>query len=289
MLNSDSSTEREMAYGRVSSTNAISCIDWLSAITFDAVDIEDLIELSTPDYKGNGFTFKLVGSEWKIWFKQFNDGRVFFSVNPSYFSSGWDLLDVLRKSLGSWALKAKVSRLDCAVTLPTSFQKAFMGLDFGTKRSIERYPENSLGRSVYVGRNGKRNEMLIYDKRKQSKTKRNESPISHPCTRIEIHSLIKKGMRVEDLPGLVDHRPFKHVTRYKIEFVEPTSKSPKVWLRYGEFKSLVEREGFFMARRILAKQSNRNFKLYEPFFNRTRVKPSLDTIFRRGMAQFFKQ
>lgn len=286
-----SATEELMAYGRVNSTGAVSSIDWISAVTLVAVDIDSLIELSTPDFKGSGYTTKFSGKDSKIWFKQFKDKRVLFSFNPSKeFSNGWELLDELRNELGPWALKAKISRLDCAVTLPLSFQDVFMGLDFGSKRSVERYPENSLGRNVYVGRQGRRNELLIYDKRKQSKTLQGQVPIQHPCTRIEINSIVKKGMTVEELPQLVDHRPFRHIIRYKITFNEPVIKSTKVWRRYGEFVSLVEREGFFMARKILHKKTKRNFmKLYGPFFELQKVKPSFDTIFRKGMAQFFEQ
>lgn len=291
MFNSTPFTEGNMAYGRVSSTVAVSSLDWLTAVTLVPVDIDSLVELSVPDFKGAGYTTRFSGKDSKVWFKQFKDKRVLFSFNPSKdFTSGWELLNALRMDLGPWALEARVSRLDCAVTLPLSFQDVFMGLDFGSKRSVERYPENSLGRSVYVGRKGRRNEMLIYDKRKQSRTLKNESEIKYPCTRIEINSLVKKGMKVKELPQLIEHRPFRHVIRKEIVFKEPTVASVKKWRRYGEFVSLVEREGFFMTKKILAKKTTRNFlKLYGSFYELNPVRPSLDSIFKRGMAQFFQQ
>jgi len=173
MLNTDAFTEG-MAYGRVSPTGAVACLDWLSAVTSDPVDIDRLIDLSEPVFKGRGYIFKYSGRPWKIWFNQFKDGKVVFSVNPSHFVSGWDLLESLREALGGWALKARLTRVDCTVTLPLPFQQVFIGLDFGSKRSVERYLDNPKGRSVYVGRKGRRNELVIYDKRKESKNEKSQ-------------------------------------------------------------------------------------------------------------------
>lgn len=46
MLNSNSSLKEikaKSAYGRVNSTRALSCLDWLAAYTLDAIDIDSLI------------------------------------------------------------------------------------------------------------------------------------------------------------------------------------------------------------------------------------------------------
>lgn len=165
-----------------------------------------------------------------------------------------------------------------------------MGLDFGSKRYVERYVDSPKGRTVYIGRNGRRNETSIYDKRKQSKSVKGETPLTHDCTRIEINSLVKKRMRVRDLPSLSGHKPFRHMTRNEVIFHEPTTKSPVAWQRFGAFKSLTEREGLAMARRTLDKKSGRNFNSqFGDFYELKRINPSLDSIFQSGMAEFFKQ
>ena len=298
MPNAAKSPETKTAYGPVHRDHAVGCIDWLTAITSEdtadeyADEISTLLHRCRPDYKGVGSTLKV--DDCTIWLKRMSGRTVLFSFNPTPRFKKWrgrnGLKQFLQNELGEWSLKAQISRLDHSVTLPLDPKDVFCGIDFGPKRFVESTSDGNNGRTVYAGRIGRRKEVLLYDKMRQSRRTKNK--IEHQCTRLEINYVPKindRRMKVEELPFLIEHKPFRQITRYEIELTLPKVRSCEQWRRFGQFEVMCERESFVMARRVLSKRTNKNFvKLYSNFFERTLVTPNFDQIYNKALKEFFR-
>ncbi len=290
------STDTDSAYGRTSPLHAVSCIDWLQASSADAVDKSEygsLFMRARQTYRGDAYTLDEVPG-CKIWLKRRRDGTIKFSFNPSQFTK-WSgergLKEALVNTLGRWCLGAVVHRLDIAVTIPESFEATLTGISFDKRRFIDHYSTSTKGRSVYFGRIKNRKEGLLYDKQRQSQLLADKSKrLSYPCTRIEINSVPVRSdrFRINDLPKLVKHRPFKGIIRHKVTFYKPDRDNIKSIQRSAELKLLFKREGEWQAKRTLARMCNRNFeRLYGPLYEKIIVKPSLNKIYLAAMKEFF--
>lgn len=110
-----------------------------------------------------------------------------------------------------------------------------------------------------------------------------------PLTRVEINSVPVDGMKVRELNQVLDFEPFRHVTRYRVTFVEPPPTASRAVLRrFYEFKALAEKYGLWQTRRDLNKKSKRNFKRdYGDFYEVEELQPTLDEIFQQGIRGFF--
>lgn len=279
--------------------NDITCsVDTLRAFTLNPID-ENLIKPLYPKSERvdpYGWRLNYFDEDQSIFFHRNKKGIVAFELSLSTFKTVSDALEYICRELGPWALEARISRLDVNVNFPQPFNEVFHGLDFGKKRTCERWGAHATGESFYIGVKGKRWELIVYDKRKESRSKKNKGkpPIKHPCTRIEIVTLPKKKMLVRELSLLRNHRPFGHVKRYSVKLIPPVQEadeSTKEFLkrfgRYHEFKARYEDWGFFLARRKIAVQTQRNFHLhYGDFYSRQIVRPSLDEIFLQGITAF---
>lgn len=286
-----------------SDPNSITCtVDTLRAATLDPIDEELILNLqrrSKKLFRQPGWKYSLFEPGKSIWFNRYKDGKVSFELNMSDHDNAWDAFEVLREEFGDWALDAKIVRLDVNLTIPLPIREVYNGLDFGRKRSCERWGSKSTGESFYIGMKGRKHEMIIYDKRKESRAEKNKGKpkIKHPCTRIEINSIPKKGMLVKELPLLRRHRPFSHVTRYKILLKRPVMREgegERSYLRrlgrFMEFKSKYEDWGIHLTRRRLSIESHRNYHVwYRHFYSLRKLEPSLDDIFQIGIDGFFRQ
>jgi hypothetical protein len=222
-------------------------------------------------------------SKIKLWFNELDNGDTVFSFNPSDFNCFSEALELLDEIFGKGVRSAKISRLDCALTLPHQFDEVFRGLDFGPRRTIESYPESANQRGVYVGKHKRKYACLIYDKQKKEK-------LSYPCTRLEINSIPKGGLELKQLPKIKRHTPFSKMKRYKVKFKKPTKTQERVLERYYTFKSRVRREGFWWTKRRLNAESNGNFaKLYGKFYELEPIEPSLDKVFQTLIKDYFKK
>lgn len=287
--------------GKPHPVNVTVSVDTVRATTLKVVSKTLISELQSKSKRVRPYGYRLnyFDSDQSIYFNQRKDGTVTYELSLSSFSTYWEALEYLESELGKWALDAIISRCDVNITIPQPIEEVFHGLDFGKKRTCERWGSHSTGESFYIGTKGNKLEMIIYDKRRESRAEKNKGKprIKHPCTRIEILTLPKKNMKMRELSLLMDHCPFKHVTRYKLTLIEPElqfDEDIKIYLRrlgrYHEFKSKVQDWGFYIARRKLAMQTQRNFHVYYgEFYSRQKIEPSLDDIFQTGIRSFFQQ
>lgn len=276
-------------------------VDTLRASTLKAVSrtVISRLQLRSKRVRPFGWRLNCFDSDHSIYFYQRKDDTVVFELSLSSFPTVWEAFDHLRTELGPWALEAKIARCEVNLNFPLPIEKVFHGLDFGKKRTCERWGSHAGGESFYIGVKGNRLEMIIYDKRSESRAEKNKGkpPIKHPCTRIEIQTLPKKDMKVRELSLLLNHCPFKHVTRYKVNLIKPEvdfDENVHDYLRklgrFHEFKSKVDDWGFYLARRKIAIQTQRNFHVhYGEFYSRQKLEPSLDEIFQIGIRGFFPQ
>lgn len=276
--------------GSVHPTKAVSTIDKLSAVTNQTLDLKKLKAKAEKVERGFGYFIELPKPQGILWFAENRfDGVVNFSLTPSRQGNSEKTFEVIEQHFGEQGLLAEIVRCDCAITLPIEFDELAIGLDFGPKRFVEKYRNTQSGRSWYVGRRGRRNELIVYDKKKEHKAK-GKSEIKHPCTRIEINSVPIGGLKVSEIGRITEHEPFKHLTRYQVEFNEPKTQSLVTWRRFLDFKARTLREGFWETKRQLNRECNRNFKrLYGDFYELEELKPSLDEIFQIGIRGFFSQ
>lgn len=246
-----------------------------------------------------GWRLNYFDSEQSIYFNQRKDGTVVYELSLSSFSTCWEGLEYLETELGKWALDAIISRCDVNITTPQPIEEVFHGLDFGKKRTCERWGSHSTGESFYIGTKGNKLELIVYDKQRESRSERNKGKprIKHPCTRIEILTLPKKNMKIRELSLLMNHQPFKHITRYKVSLIPPEMRfdeDVKDYLRrlgrFHEFKSKYADWGLHITRRKIAYKTQRNFHAqYGEFYSKQKIEPSLDEIFQAGIRSFFQQ
>ncbi len=161
----------KIASGRVHESLVVASIDKLTLLTnYNPPNLEELQTQAKKSFRGDGYTL-LLDEEAKnsLWFTSSigETGGLRISLNPSKFSSAWEVLEVIEEHFGKAGMNATVKRLDCAITFPESFDEVFMGLDFGNKRSVECWRDRPKGRSFYVGRKDNRHELVVYDKSKQ--------------------------------------------------------------------------------------------------------------------------
>lgn len=295
---------RRIVVDRSHETHTAVGVDTVRAVTVKEVpkDIIQRLKLRAKKAKNSdGYNLTLYSDDsstpWKVWFRQFEDGRVIFSTKCPPGLLVHEFLMLLENNLGSWTLDAEFSRLDVHLTVPLRFKEFFNGLDFGRKRAVKFYTMNNKGQSFYVGKvkNKKSYELLIYDKQKESRfNKKSGPPIPYPCTRIEINTRPKKKMKVRELPLLLNHRPFKHVKRFSVTLKEPVVAGNKLHSRqrrdrFIELRTMYNSEGFFMTRRHLDISTSFNFhKNYHQLYELEELSPSLDELFAAGMKKFIK-
>lgn len=299
---SDSLLNTEViSFGKFHPENVTVSIDTIRASTLKEVD-EDLVRrlrLRSKPVRPYGRVLNFYDETQSIFFHQRKDGIVVFELSLSSFSTSSEVFEYLEEQLGPWALSACIQFCDLNVNFPYPIKDIFHGLDFGRRRSCERWGSRGTGETFYIGCHGNRWELKIYDKRKESRArkKKNQVPLKHPCTRIEIMTLPKKNMKMRELSLLVDFKPFKNVTRYNVTLIRPEMKideSTRGYLRrlgrFHEFKARYEDWGLYIARRKIAIETERNFhSQYGEFFTRQQLEPSLDDIFQEGIRGFFQQ
>lgn len=287
-------TFNEISSGRVHDSNVVVSFDKLIFSTYP-LDRQSLVDRAKPAMRGDGHVIQNLpkGREATLFFADSFDGGLRFSLNPSFFTTIWDCLDAIKSVLGQQGLRAKVKRIDIAVTFPCDFRSVYMGLDFGFSRSISHVGFEGKGETVYIGKIGKRWRIKIYDKTKEMKAnaKKKGRTINYPCTRIEITWRPENEMKIEELCQMLEVEPFNDLTAHHFRFVEPpVSARGQVWRNFYEFEQLCMRWGYWHARKKLNKKYRRNFaKKFGSFFDLSEMKPTLDEIYLQGIRGFFQQ
>lgn len=289
-----SPTYDEVAAGRVHESAVVVSIDKLAFNIKVPFDREELIGRAKKVQKGDGYVIDLPnGRGSQLYFADNHETGLYGSFNPSVFNNAWVSLDSVEALLGRSGLRAEISRFDIALTFPCEMKSLYMGLDFGLRRRIEHVGKIQGEETVYIGKQGKRFEIKVYNKtaemRTRAKSRKNKWSPSFCSSRLEITVIPEDEMRVEDLPRIIDLEPFKTCTAYAFKFIKPKGKvRPEVWQNYFEFEQCCLRWGFWHTRKMLNEKYGGNFaRKFGQFYELEEMKPTLDEIFQLGIRGFF--
>lgn len=297
-MDSFTPTYDEIAAGRVHESAVVVSLDKLIFTSSYPFDREALKARSQKANRGDGYITELPNSNGATMFfaDAFDDG-LRFSLNPAKFKSVWECIGSIEEILGSKINSAKIKSIDVALTFPCDFTSLYMGLDFGQRRSIRHHGFENSGRTVYVGKIGKKSELKIYDKRKQIEStarkvkKKRQSLIDYPCSRIEITWVPEEDLTLQNISQVLEIEPFGNVTAYHFKFIAPSKTArPKTWRRFYEFEQLCLRWGYWHSKKMLNQMYGNNFsRSYRNFYDLDEMKPSLNEIYREGIRGFFQQ
>jgi hypothetical protein len=223
------------------------------------------------------------GDGWYFKIRYFNSDTVFDVITrPAFFPLYSAYLENLCQLLTVKELKAaRITRLDFTVDYLTPFAKFMRGLDIAHKRArVEHIDKGSVRTGFRVG--SQPETILVYDRAFKA-------GLEQPSTRLEIQltgtKLPARSFRELSACRELDYRPFRSVKLYNVSLAEPSLLNPIERSRHAELSVLLEREGYFSARKKLdeAGQFNRH---YLPLMNRTRWTQTPDQALHEHLSAF---
>lgn len=214
-----------------------------------------------------------------------NQGHdISITFNPSHHLDYQKSLNHLKQIIRPESFsKAKISRVDLALTFNTDFLDVIRYLNFHGKHACRIYQNIKRGvRSLCVGKDKKTFSIVIYDKALQMKSK-GVKPTSEPLTRMEFqrYPLPPNTNLGNLLEEVMKAGPFNHLEELTIHFDESKEDG-----RF--FKKLIHKTGYFAARQILNEHGNfdRNYgHCYEVIAS---SKAPYGNLFSKGIIPFLQ-
>jgi hypothetical protein len=206
-------------------------------------------------------------------------------TRPSAYRDWNQYIRLLEDLFGEWIDNFRIYRIDLAVDYMTPFSNLLKCLDIAHKRQRTEFQEKSglkTGLIVGVGSN----KLVIYDKA-------NESGLNESMSRIELQ-LTGKSVPTTTIHQLqetlcsADFRPFGIVRLHDVEVHSHPSTHPNpVVERINEFKTLVQHNGFYGARKSL--NQARNFdRDYAKHLTLSHWSLDPNEVLHESLMEFFK-
>lgn len=273
---------------QISSTHVLASFDTLWGQATNKIKFSEQMTAESVFY-GRGKIIKINGLRHKkFWFdEKIRQGEEItsFKFNPSKWPT-WDscLSDISYLFEGN-VVDGRITGLDNAITIPSSFHAEFDGIDFGRQMSIKFANFGPTDCGYYVGKKGKKNRMKIYDKRLELSRRRNR--IDFDCVRLETNFLPESDIPFCQLGRLNPWDPFKNVHRNRLTLIPPSRYSVTERERFAELKAAIEHGGFWWARRQFNRKYQNNFnRMFGSLFRLEPVTPDYSQLFYNGIKDY---
>ncbi|ASD64250.1 hypothetical protein [Bdellovibrio bacteriovorus] len=202
--------------------------------------------------------------------------------NPNRFKSWTDYVEFIQSILPLTSIQtAKVTRLDLNIDFNTPFNQLIQQINIKQKSTGTRYEDKKGERTgIYIGKGSE--ILVIYDKSKKDK-------LSSSHSRIELRLARKKlpTQSLYDLPQYLKSKSFFSHLEGVYVAPTPTLISDSQKKKIQEFQSILQRDGFFAARKAM--DQNRNFD--RDFVQVLKISPwptHPSEIFKRGIQAFLE-